>query len=176
MSQFVRDMRIALIYEGANGVQALDLVGRKLGRNGGRALMSLNQDISGFISENKDNEKLDVFMTGLGDAQKKLTEATMWLMQNGMSNPDNAGAGSVDYMHMMGLTSLAYMWSMMAVTHRKQLMRDRMKSSIRINSSQAAISCSACYPCSTRIWRKLKQAQHRYGAGSGGFLAKKSAP
>ena len=83
--------------------------------------MSLNQDISGFISENKDNEKLDVFMTGLGDAQKKLTEATMWLMQNGMSNPDNAGAGSVDYMHMMGLTSLAYMWSMMAVTAQKAI-------------------------------------------------------
>jgi len=121
MSQFVRDMRIALIYEGANGIQALDLVGRKLARNGGRALMSLNQDISAFLAENKDTETLSEFMDGLGDAQKKLTEATMWLMQNGMSNPDNAGAGSVDYMHMMGLATLAYMWSMMAVTAQKAI-------------------------------------------------------
>jgi len=121
MSQFVRDMRIALIYEGANGIQALDLVGRKLARNGGRALMSLNKDISDFLAENKDKETLSEFMDGLGDAQKKLTEATMWLMQNGMSNPDNAGAGSVDYMHMMGLATLAYMWSMMAVTAQKAI-------------------------------------------------------
>ena len=121
MSQFVRDMRIALIYEGANGIQALDLVGRKLARNGGRALMSLNKDISDFLAENKDTETLSEFMHGLGDAQKKLTEATMWLMQNGMSNPDNAGAGSVDYMHMMGLATLAYMWSMMAVTAQKAI-------------------------------------------------------
>jgi len=99
---------IALIYEGANGIQALDLVGRKLARNGGRALMTLNQDISAFLAENKDKESLGEFMGGLGDAQKKLTEATMWLMQNGMSDPNNAGAGSVDYMHMMGLATLAY--------------------------------------------------------------------
>ena len=115
MSQFVRDMRIALIYEGANGVQALDLVGRKLARKGGRALMSLNAEIDTFLGENSDNENLSEFMEGLKDAKQKLTEGTMWLMQNGMANPDNAGAGSVDYMHMMGLTTLAYMWAKMAL-------------------------------------------------------------
>ena len=115
MSQFVRDNRIALIYEGANGIQALDLVGRKLACNGGRALMTLNQEISAFLSENKDNEALPEFMEGLAGAQKKLTEATMWLMQNGMSNPNNAGAGSVDYMHMLGLATFAYMWARMAL-------------------------------------------------------------
>ena len=115
MSQFVRDNRIALIYEGANGIQALDLVGRKLARNGGRALMTLNQEISAFLSENKENEALPEFMEGLAGAQKKLTEATMWLMQNGMSNPNNAGAGSVDYMHMLGLATFAYMWAKMAL-------------------------------------------------------------
>jgi len=92
MSQFVRDTRIALIYEGANGIQALDLVGRKLARKGGRALMTLNAEIDTFLGE-----------------------GTMWLMQNGMTNPDNAGAGSVDYMHMMGLSTLAYMWAKMAL-------------------------------------------------------------
>ena len=119
MSQFVRDNRIALIYEGANGIQALDLVGRKLARNGGRALMTLNQEIAGFLAENKDTENLGDFMDGLGGAQKKLTEATMWLMQNGMSDPNNAGAGSVDYMHMLGLATLAYMWAKMAQTALK---------------------------------------------------------
>ena len=121
MSQFVRDNRIALIYEGANGIQALDLVGRKLARNGGRALMTLNQDISAFLAQNKDKESLGEFMGGLGDAQKKLTEATMWLMQNGMSDPNNAGAGSVDYMHMMGLATLAYMWAKMAVVAQAKI-------------------------------------------------------
>ena len=115
MSQFVRDTRIALIYEGANGIQALDLVGRKLARKGGRALMTLNAEIDTFLGENSDNENLSEFIDGLKDAKQKLTEATMWLMQNGMTNPDNAGAGSVDYMHMMGLTTLAYMWAKMAL-------------------------------------------------------------
>lgn len=115
MSQFVRDMRIALIYEGANGVQALDLVGRKLARKGGRALMTLNGEIDTFLGENSDNENLSEFMEGLKSSKQKLTEGTMWLMQNGMTNPDNAGAGSTDYMHMMGLTTLAYMWAKMAI-------------------------------------------------------------
>ncbi len=115
MSQFVRDMRIALIYEGANGVQALDLVGRKLARKGGRALMSLNAEIDAFLGENADNENVAEFIEGLKVSKEKLTEGTMWLMQNGMTNPDNAGAGSVDYMHMMGLTTLAYMWAKMAL-------------------------------------------------------------
>ena len=115
MSQFVRDTRIALIYEGANGIQALDLVGRKLARKGGRALMTLNAEIDTFLGENSDNENVAEFMEGLKDAKQKLTEGTMWLMQNGMTNPDNAGAGSVDYMHMMGLTTLAYMWAKMAL-------------------------------------------------------------
>ena len=115
MSQFVRDMRIALIYEGANGVQALDLVGRKLARKGGRALMTLNTEIDAFLGENADNESAAEFIEGLKVSKQKLTEGTMWLMQNGMTNPDNAGAGSVDYMHMMGLTTLAYMWAKMAL-------------------------------------------------------------
>jgi len=121
MSQFVRDTRITLIYEGANGVQALDLVGRKLARKGGRALMSLNAEIDEFLAEHKDNEKVADFMSGLETAKNQLTEGTMWLMQNGMTNPDNAGAGSTDYMHMMGLTAFAYMWAKMAVVAQEAI-------------------------------------------------------
>ena len=116
MSQFVRDTRICAIYEGANGIQALDLVGRKLARKGGRALMSLNAEIDAFISEQDGNKDIADFVDALKSAKAKLTEGTMWLMQNGMTNPNNAGAGSVDYMHMMGLSVFTYMWSMMAVT------------------------------------------------------------
>jgi hypothetical protein len=121
MSQFVRDNRIALIYEGANGVQALDLVGRKLARNGGRALMTLNVEIDQFVKDNKDTDGIAEFMDGLAGAKTKLTEATMWLMQNGMKDPNNAGAGSTDYMHMLGLATLAYMWTKMAVVAQAKI-------------------------------------------------------
>ncbi|NNE57513.1 MAG: acyl-CoA dehydrogenase [Hellea sp.] len=121
MSQFVRDTRIAPIYEGANGIQALDLVGRKLARKGGRALMSLNAEIDAYIKEHENNDNISDFVEALKSAKTKLTEGTMWLMQNGMSNPNNAGAGSVDYMHMMGLAVFSYMWTMMAVTAQKAI-------------------------------------------------------
>ncbi|NNU68091.1 acyl-CoA dehydrogenase [Rhizobium sp. WYCCWR 11152] len=114
MSQYVRDARIAMIYEGANGIQALDLVGRKLALNGGRAAMALFKEIGDFCEENRSNEKLSFFTKhlkkGLNDAQG----ATMWFMQNAMAKPDNAGAGSTDYMHLFGLAILGYMWAKMA--------------------------------------------------------------
>ncbi|MCG6857513.1 MAG: acyl-CoA dehydrogenase C-terminal domain-containing protein [Salaquimonas sp.] len=114
MSQFVRDARIAMIYEGANGVQALDLVGRKLPKDGGRALRTFIEEVNGFTGAHRDNEKMVVYTKPLRNAVKALEGATMWLMQNGMKNPDNAGAASTDYMHLMGLVTLGYMWALMA--------------------------------------------------------------
>jgi len=113
-SQYLRDCRIALIYEGTNGIQALDLVGRKLAANGGRAVMSFFAEIDGFVEENKGNEKLKPFLDGLASAKAQLQDGTMWLMQNGLANPDNAGAASTDYMHLFGITGLTYMWALMA--------------------------------------------------------------
>ena len=113
-SQYLRDVRISLIYEGTNGVQALDLVGRKLAAKGGRAVMSFFAEIDAFVGENAADESLAPFVTGLKDAKDKLQDATMWLMQNGLANPDNAGAASTDYLHLFGLTSLAYMWAKLA--------------------------------------------------------------
>ncbi|MNJ34816.1 Acyl-CoA dehydrogenase, short-chain specific [compost metagenome] len=113
-SQYLRDARITMIYEGTNGIQALDLVGRKLPSNGGRAIMSWFADIDAFVSENGDDEAIKPFVEGLADAKKKLQEATMWLMQNGMANPDNAGAASTDYLHIFGLTAYAFLWAQMA--------------------------------------------------------------
>ncbi|HVI31564.1 acyl-CoA dehydrogenase C-terminal domain-containing protein [Phenylobacterium sp.] len=114
VSQYLRDVRIALIYEGTNGVQALDLVGRKLAADGGRAVMSFFAELDGFIEANEGDEGLKPFLTGLAKAKAELQEATMWLMQNGLANPDNAGAASTDYLHLFGLTGLAYMWTLMA--------------------------------------------------------------
>lgn len=113
-SQYLRDVRIALIYEGTNGVQALDLVGRKLAADGGRGVMSFFAELDAFIAENEKDEGLKPFTAGLAKAKAELQEATMWLMQNGLANPDNAGAASTDYLQLFGLTALAYMWSLQA--------------------------------------------------------------
>jgi len=113
VSQYLRDCRIALIYEGTNGIQALDLVGRKLAADGGRAMMSFFAELDGFVDAN-DGEALQPFVAPLLKAKAELQEATMWLMQNGLANPDNAGAASTDYLHLFGLTALAYMWAMTA--------------------------------------------------------------
>ncbi|MBA4012862.1 MAG: acyl-CoA dehydrogenase [Phenylobacterium sp.] len=116
VSQYMRDVRIALIYEGTNGVQALDLVGRKLAAQGGRAVMSFFADIDAFVEANGGDKELAPFTEGLAKAKGELQDATMWLMQNGLMNPDNAGAASTDYMHLFGLTALAYMWAQIAKT------------------------------------------------------------
>ncbi len=114
MSQFVRDARIAMIYEGANGIQALDLVGRKLGANGGRAVMAFFKEVGDFCEENRDNEKLNPFTKALKKGLNDLQASTMWFMQNAVKAPDNAGAGSTDYMHMFGVVALGYLWAQMA--------------------------------------------------------------
>ncbi|QKK25154.1 acyl-CoA dehydrogenase C-terminal domain-containing protein [Rhizobium hidalgonense] len=114
MSQYVRDARIAMIYEGANGIQALDLVGRKLALNGGRAAMALFKEIGDFCEENRSDEKLAFYTKHLKKGLNDVQAATMWFMQNAMAKPDNAGAGSTDYMHLFGLVVLGYMWAKMA--------------------------------------------------------------
>ena len=113
-SQYLRDCRISMIYEGTNGVQALDLVGRKLAANGGRAVMSFFNEVDAFIAAEEANTDLKPFLDALADAKADLNDGTMWLMQNGLMNPDNAGAASTDYMHLFGVTGLAYMWALMA--------------------------------------------------------------
>jgi acyl-CoA dehydrogenase len=114
MEQFVRDARINMIYEGANGIQALDLVGRKLPKDGGRAITAFFGEISAFLTANKADAELAPYLAGLKAGSGQLQQATMWLMQNAMGNPDNAGAGSTDYLHLFGLTLLDYMWARIA--------------------------------------------------------------
>jgi hypothetical protein len=113
-SQYLRDCRISMIYEGTNGIQALDLVGRKLAANGGRAVMTFFADVDALVAETQGQAELKPFVEALASAKAQLQEATMWLMQNGLANPDNAGAASTDYMHLFGITALAQMWLLMA--------------------------------------------------------------
>ena len=121
MSQFVRDARIAQIYEGANGIQALDLVGRKLAMNGGRAVQTFFKDVGDFCEQNRADEKMAPFTKGLKKGLNDLQAATMWLMQNAMAKPDNAGAASTDYMHLFGLVALGYMWARMVKVAQEKL-------------------------------------------------------
>ncbi len=114
MSQYVRDARITMIYEGANGIQALDLVGRKLALNGGRAVMAMFKEIGDFCEENRADEAMAPYTKALKKGLNDLQASTMWFMQNAMAKPDNAGAGSTDYMHLFGLVTLGYMWAKMA--------------------------------------------------------------
>ncbi len=110
MEQFVRDARIAMLYEGANGIQALDLVGRKLPKDGGRALQAFFAEVTAYIKERSGDAAMTPYVTPLGQALGELQQATMWFMQNAIGNPDNAGAGATDYMHLFGMVVLAYMW------------------------------------------------------------------
>lgn len=132
MEQFVRDARIAMIYEGANGVQALDLVGRKLGANGGRAIMTLFGELGAFMQEHGENEHLKPFMKSFKKGTDDLQASTMWFMQNGLAKPDNAGAGSHDFMHLFGLVMMGYMWLKMVLALGNQT--DRFANNKRITA------------------------------------------
>ncbi|MEX0339909.1 MAG: acyl-CoA dehydrogenase C-terminal domain-containing protein [Arenibacterium sp.] len=116
MSQYTRDARLAMIYEGANGVQALDLVGRKLAQDGGKHVMAFFQMVINYAKENAgQDEAFDKeFLEPLKAASKDLQAAGMYFMAEGMKNPNNALAGSYDFMHMFGQVCLGLMWAMMA--------------------------------------------------------------
>ncbi|MDD9977307.1 MAG: acyl-CoA dehydrogenase C-terminal domain-containing protein [Boseongicola sp.] len=115
LEQFVRDARIAMIYEGTNGIQSLDLIGRKLPANGGKAMMAFFELIKRFIKENEGNEALKTgFLDPLKTASKDLQAAAMYFMAEGMKNPNNALSGSYDFMHLFGQVAMGYMWAQMA--------------------------------------------------------------
>ncbi|MDE1172091.1 MAG: acyl-CoA dehydrogenase C-terminal domain-containing protein [Parvibaculaceae bacterium] len=114
MEQFVRDARINQVYEGANGVQALDLVARKMTSKGGRATLTFFGKLDSFIKENEGNADLKPFIEPLKTGYKRLGDAAGWLMQNAPKNYDNAGAASYDMLTMFGIVTLAWVWAQMA--------------------------------------------------------------
>ena len=114
MEQFVRDSRIAMIYEGTNGVQAMDLCGRKLAQHGGRAVQSFFKMVGEEVAAAKDEEGMAELAEALEKAAGEQQAATMWFMQNAMQNPNHLGSGAHHYMHIMGITCLMLMWVKMA--------------------------------------------------------------
>jgi acyl-CoA dehydrogenase len=114
IEQFVRDARITMLYEGTNGVQALDLVGRKLPKDGGRALQAFFAELTAYAKERGADPAMAPYLKPVSQALGDLQQATMWFLQNALGNPDNAGAGATDYMHLFGLVALGYMWCLMA--------------------------------------------------------------
>ena len=114
MSQFVRDARIAQIYEGTNGVQAMDLCGRKLAQKGGAAIQAYFKAVGDDIAAAKDDDDLGAMAEALEKALGQQQAATMWFMQNAMQNPNHLGAGAHHYMHIMGIVTLGWMWLRMA--------------------------------------------------------------
>jgi alkylation response protein AidB-like acyl-CoA dehydrogenase len=114
MSQFARDARITQIYEGANGVQALDLVGRKLAQDGGKHVMAFFEMVKSECKAHEDDSRMKPFTEALKTASKQLQQAAMFFMQSGMKNPNAALAGSYDFMHLMGHVCLGLMWTRMA--------------------------------------------------------------
>jgi hypothetical protein len=124
MEQFVRDARIPMIYEGANGIQALDLVGRKLPRDNGRAVMAFFSEVDGYVKSHAADAAMKPLVEPVGAALKHLQEATIWFMQNARGKPDNAGAGATDYMHLFGLVALGYMWCRIGEAAHRNLAGD----------------------------------------------------
>ncbi len=110
MEQFVRDSRIAMIYEGTNGVQAMDLCGRKLASKGGRAVQAYFAAVEEEIAKAKQTYGLEEIAGKLEKALEEQKAATMWFMQNAMANPNHLGAGAHHYMHIMGVVTLGFMW------------------------------------------------------------------
>ncbi len=121
MTQFLADARIAPIYEGTNGIQAMDLIGRKLPSKNGEVIRDYFAMIQNFIDENKNNEDLSHYTSLLEKALQRQQAATMWLMQNAMSDPDQAGATAHYYLNLMALVSMGYFWADMVEKSKKML-------------------------------------------------------
>jgi butyryl-CoA dehydrogenase len=114
MEQYVRDARITQIYEGTNGVQALDLVGRKLSAHMGRYLRRFFHPVAAYIEAHQQDPQLAEFIAPLAKAFGRLQRASAWIAQSGLGNPDEAGAAANDYLRLFALTALAYLWTRMA--------------------------------------------------------------
>src|SRR5215210_1089691 len=157
IEQFVRDARIAQIYEGTNGIQAMDLVGRKLPKDGGRAIQAFFKLLSSEFADLSRIESLKPLLGEFSEAIGHLQASTQWLAQNGMADPDNAGAGAYAYMDLMGLVSLAWMWLKMAAASTRALesgASDRAFHEAKLNTARFFIEREL--PLAAALRRKIE--------------------
>ena len=111
MEQYVRDARITQIYEGTNGIQALDLVGRKMGQHYGRYLRAFFHPVQDFIEANATDPAMEEMVLGLAKAFGRLQQAVGYTAQKGMSNPNEAGAAASDLLRMFAYVAIGFMWA-----------------------------------------------------------------
>ena len=157
IEQFVRDARITQIYEGTNGIQAMDLVGRKLPKDGGRAVRTFFELVGRDVAEAKESGDPSGIAAALEPALQDLQAATMWLAQNGMADPDNAGAGAYAYMDLMGLVSFGWMWLKMAAAAQRAVDEGRGDQSFHdAKLSTARFYAQRELPLSTALRRKIE--------------------
>jgi alkylation response protein AidB-like acyl-CoA dehydrogenase len=134
MEQFVRDVRINQIYEGANGVQAMDLVGRKIGMDGGRPVKTFFAEVEAYLAGAVKDEGLSSYAKPMQEALRHLQQATGWLAKNGPTNHDDPGAGAYDYMHLFGLVAFGFMWCRMVEAARAKLPQAAGDAAQRLNA------------------------------------------
>ena len=163
MEQFVRDARITQIYEGTNGIQAMDLVGRKLPKDGGRAVRASSSWSAGTSPTPRPAGDPAGVAAALEPALQDLQAATMWLAQNGMADPDNAGAGAYAYMDLMGLVALGWMWLKMAAASQRAARRGRPETGVprsQARRPRASMRSASCR-CRLRFGARSKPAPKR---------------
>ncbi|MGB9152748.1 MAG: acyl-CoA dehydrogenase C-terminal domain-containing protein [Alphaproteobacteria bacterium] len=121
VEQYVRDARITQLYEGTNGIQALDLVGRKMAEDYGRLMRQFFYPVADFLAAEKDNGALAEFLPYFMSAFGKLQMATLTVATRGVGNPDEAGAAATDYLRLFALVAVGFMWLKMAKAAAQKL-------------------------------------------------------
>jgi alkylation response protein AidB-like acyl-CoA dehydrogenase len=156
VEQLVRDARITQLYEGTNGIQALDLVGRKLPMKGGQAAQRLLGEIAGFVAGHKADEKMKDFVEPLEKALGRVQDAALYLMQNAMKNPDEAGAAASDLLRLMALTAMAFMWNRIVVAAHKGLANGGDKAFYEAKIATARFYMARVMPQTTALNHQIK--------------------
>jgi alkylation response protein AidB-like acyl-CoA dehydrogenase len=156
VEQLVRDARITQLYEGTNGIQALDLVGRKLPMKGGAAAQRLLGVMSGFVAEHKADDKLKEFVEPLEKALGRVQDAALFLLQNAMKNPDEAGAAATDLLRLMALTAMSYMWARIAIAAYKGLAAGNDNAFYEAKLSTARFFTARVLPQTTSLNHQIK--------------------
>jgi len=164
VEQLVRDARITQLYEGTNGIQALDLVGRKLPMKGGQAAQRLLGEMSAFIAAHKADDKMKEFVEPLEKALGRVQDAVLFLMQHAMKNPDEAGAAATDLLRLMALTAMTFMWNRIAVAAHKGLAagNDNAFYEAKLNTARFYIA---------RVLPQTTSLNHQIKAGAATLMA-----
>ncbi|MFG1318432.1 acyl-CoA dehydrogenase C-terminal domain-containing protein [Xanthobacter autotrophicus] len=157
MEQYVRDARIAMIYEGTNGVQALDLVGRKLPAHMGRYLRSFFHPVLNYMDAKLDDENLGPLITPLSKAFGALQLATAHIAEKGLKDPEEAGAAATQYLRLFGMVALGYMWVRMAeVAHEKRVSNPDDAAFYEAKIATARFFMEKLLPDVAALWGSIK--------------------